>query len=126
MSKHDLLLIFAGAVLGLVVSGVGKWLFGIFDAVVPVSKAPDKVRATFSSKANRSLLKSTLFLLWMIGATVFFAFDKSPVTRLSILNGAMLSCGLAVGVASLMWDIASFTRNRTKEKAEDGGSLSVR
>ena len=72
MSKHDLLLIVAGAVLGLVVSGVGKWLFGIFDAVVPVSKAPDKVRATFSSKANRSLLKSTLFLLWMIGATVFF------------------------------------------------------
>jgi hypothetical protein len=122
MSKHDFFMIAIGAAIGLVINGVGKWLFGIFDAVVPVSKAPEKVKATFSIKANRGLLWSILWILWMVGATIGFAVDKSPVTRLSILNGSMYLCGLTVAVTNLMWNIFLFLRYRKSVKAGDDTS----
>jgi hypothetical protein len=108
-----------GAVVGLVATGSLKWFFALFDAVIPVSKAPEKVRAALSIKANRSLSWSILFLLWMVGVTIMFAVDKSPITRLSIPNGAMNVGGVVLALGSLMWDILSFSRERRRAKAAE-------
>jgi hypothetical protein len=116
---HDLIILGTGVVLTLVVTGSLKWLFALFDAVIPVSKAPEKVRAALSIKANRALFWSILFLLWMVGVTIMFAVDKSPITRLSVLNGAMFLCGLVLSLISLMWDIHSFLHERRRAKAAE-------
>lgn len=119
MSKHDFFMIATGGVIGLVITGVGKWIFGIFDAVVPISKTPEKVRVALSNKTNRSLFWSILWFLWMVGATIGFSVDKSTITRLSILNGAMYICGLTFALSMLMWEIHSFRQYRKRVKAGD-------
>jgi hypothetical protein len=105
-----------GAVLTLLLTGSLRWLLALFDAIIPVSKAPEKVRAAFSIKANRALFWSVLGFLWMVGMIVMFAFDKSPITRLSILRGAVFVCGLALSLFLLMWDIKSFLLERRRAK----------
>jgi hypothetical protein len=124
MSKHDFFMIATGAVLGLVITGGGKWLFGIFDAVVPVSKAPEKVRVALSKKANRSLFWTSLLLLFEIGSIISFGLDKSPVTRLSILYGALLLVCSSFIFAVVMWELQSVLSERRKAKAAESATTS--
>jgi hypothetical protein len=119
VNGHDLIMIGTGAVLSLVLTGSLKWLFALFDAVIPVSKAPEKVRIALGNKANRALFWSILFFLWIVGGIIMFAVDKSPITRLSILNGAMYLCGLVLSLTSLMWDIHTLSRERSMAKVAE-------
>jgi hypothetical protein len=119
VNVHDLIMIGSGAMLTLAITGTLKWLFSLFDAFIPISKAPEKVRAALSIKTNRALFLSALYLVWVISTTILFALDKSPITRLSILNGAMCLCGLALSLSFLMWEIVSFRRERRREKAAE-------
>ncbi len=118
VTKHDLIMLASGAALGLVITGIGKWLFAIFDAVVPVSKAPDKLRTALSVKANRSLFWTTLLLLWMLGSTLAFALDKGPITRLTILYGALLTINSCSILGLFLWECQSFSRERRRVKRE--------
>lgn len=116
MNLHDLTLVGFGAVIALIFTGIAKWLFSIFDAVIPVSKAPERIRTIFSVKANRSLFWTALFLLYEIGSIVWFALDKRPITRLSVLFGAFLVCMSILLLPMLMWEVLSALRRRRRAK----------
>lgn len=118
MTHRDLWMIGSGAVLTLIVTGTVNWIFRLFDAIIPISKAPDKVRTALSVKANRSVFWASLLLVYEIGATIAFAFDKRPITRLSILLGAALVCGSMMIVMMFTWQLLSFLRERRRGKAD--------
>jgi hypothetical protein len=124
MNHHDLWMIGGGAVLALVLTSAAKWIFALFDAIVPVSKAPDKLRTVFSVKANRSLFWTSLLLLYEISAIVFFAFDKSPLTRLSILYGALLVVCSTFIFGVFMWEVLAVLSERRRAKAAESATSS--
>jgi heme A synthase len=115
MNLNDLLKIGTGVVIALVFAGTAKWLFALFDAVVPVSKAPEKLRRVLSVKANRSFLGTSLIFVLQIGATISFALDKSPITRLSILLGTMLFVASLLILLIFMWELQSVLRERRRD-----------
>ena len=115
MTTHDFWMLGTGAVLTLIFTGTAKWLFRLFDAIVPVTQAPDRLRAVLSVRANRSLFWTSLMLLFEIGSIVSFAFEKGPITRLSILYAAMLVVLTFLFVCSFLWHL-SFLPERRKAK----------
>jgi hypothetical protein len=117
-------MIAVGAALTLVITGAGKWFFAIFDAVVPVSNAPERLRTALSVKANRSLFGTALLLLWLIGLIVYFALDKSPITRLSILSGATLAFVSFFIFLIFVWELEAVRRERRRAKAAEGATSS--
>jgi hypothetical protein len=124
MNLHNLLMVGTGAVLALIFTGIVKWIFGLFDAVLPVSKAPEKLRTVMSVKANRSLFWTSLLFLWQIGSIVIFALDKSPITRLSILYGALLLIMSIFLLLLFAWELQSVLRERRRAKAAESATNS--
>lgn len=122
MNPHDILMVSAGAVLTLIFTGVARWIFKLFDAVVPISKAPDKLRAVMDVKANRDLLWESLIMLGEIYLIVWFALDKGPITRLSILFGAVLVSVSLFILFALMLQIQFHSIRRKRERVRAASS----
>jgi hypothetical protein len=77
-----------------------------------------------SKKANRSLFWTSLLLLFEIGSIISFGLDKSPVTRLSILYGALLLVCSSFIFAVVMWELQSVLSERRKAKAAESATTS--
>jgi hypothetical protein len=124
MNHHDLWMVGTGAVIALIATGAAKWIFALFDAVVPVSRAPDKLRMVFSVKANRSLLWVSILLLFELGSIIQFAFDKSPITRLSILFGTVLLVCAFFLLCMFVWELESVLRERKRARTAESATSS--
>jgi hypothetical protein len=118
MNTHDFWMLGTGVVITLVFTGTVKWLFRLFDAVVPVSQAPDRLRAVMSIKPNRTLLWSSLATLFQIVFLIRFALDKSPITRFSIINGAMMVVAFWFAAIVVRLDIRDAMREHQRAKEE--------
>jgi hypothetical protein len=122
MTTHDFWMLGTGAVIPFAFTGTAKWIFRLFDAVVPVSQVPDQLKVVLSVKANRSLFWTSLLCLLQIVCIIGFALDKSPITRLSILFGALLLIFLLLIFHMFLWELVSRSissqRRRAKIEAE--------
>jgi hypothetical protein len=118
MSRHDVVILASGVVLTLIVTGSLKWLFALFDVVVPVSKAPEKLRSVLSVAAYRALFGTSILSLMQIACLISFSLDKNPITRLSVLYGSLMVVFAAFIVVILMWEILTVIRVRQQRKAQ--------
>ena len=122
MNKGQIITVAVTVVVTLMLTGVLKWFFAIFDAVIPFSKAPEKIKSALSIKSVRELLVWVfLFSLNVVLATAFVLLEKGPITRLTILYGAVLDgcCLLQCGDTLLATSLIFFG-------ASDGEATSTR
>ena len=117
MNKGQIITVAVTVVVTLMLTGVLKWFFAIFDAVIPFSKAPEKIKSALSIKSVRELLVWVfLFSLNVVLATAFVLFEKGPITRLTILYGAYLTGAVFFSAAILFWQLLSFSSERRMAK----------
>jgi hypothetical protein len=112
MDRSHVITAVIAAVATLMIGGVGKWLFAVFDAIIPISKAPEKVKNVFSIKGSRGLFWSILYFLLVASGAVSFMFEKSPITRWTIIEGGVFILGLLGSVMQVMWYSFSILHRR--------------
>jgi len=121
MDRSHVITAVIAAVAGLLIGGVGKWPFAVFDAVVPFSRAPEKVKNAFSVKGSRGLLWSILYFLFVAFGAVSFSFDKTPVTRWTIIEGGVLLLGLLGSMMMVLWYSFSILHQRRRANRPSSG-----
>ena len=114
------------AVIGAVVSAILKPLFewavsSIKDAAA-VKTLGRKLRAAFA-KENRTVIWSTLHVLFWCAFLVVFAFDERPPTRRDILMIAGVIVMLALASLDLLWEIGSVMYRRHKSAEAERNPL---
>ncbi len=114
MDKGQLVTIVVTAAITAIVVGSLKWIFSIFDAVIPISAANEKVKKLFSAKRNRRLLLDVLTLGVIILGFVALMREKTPITRWTIVEliGIFFSFFLWLVALSLDMIIARIERRR--------------
>ena len=120
MNPRDFWMLGSGVVVTLILTGTVKWLFRLFDPIVPVSQAPDKLRTVFSVKTNRSLLWTSLLTLCTAGLTIQWGLDKSPITRLTIVYGILLYTLLFWLGILFVWEFHGWRRERRNRSGHEG------
>ena len=87
MDKNQLVTIVVTAATTTVIIGAVKWIGSILEALIPISKTSEKVKAILTAKTNRNIFWVVVGIIFMVSQIVRFCLDKSPVTRLSIVWG---------------------------------------
>lgn len=116
MDWHIYIGVAIGAAITVIVGSFLKWTFSIFDAIIPVSTASEKVRKIVGVKQYRVFFWDALFLSNAVYAFVGFVRDKSPITRWTIVAGTCAVIGLGFWVCVPMYHVIRIITRKQLDK----------